>query len=868
MRYLTLIAIILPIAAYAQEISKPRLTVLENGLRIITVEDHKSQLVYAVSGVHVGDSNESLDRAGISHFIEHLIAGRGTKKYPGNTIATLVSGRGGHFDAQTWHDSTTYEIVLPSNELDKALELLEQMMFHAVLGRKGFETEKKAVFEEIRAGEDEPFEYLWDTAPYHMYPSDTFYSRNTIGTIGKLRALTAEHVRRYYRENYVPNNMTLAVVGDFDTATLLAKIASRFGAYERKKIPMISHNAISIKPGATVVTDEREIGKSYFLAAFEGPAMTSPDYLPFEVLMEYLGGESQTATLYKALVQKLEFFEKIRAFPVRRRWAKGWQPFLGEGVSERIAIGIDGLLDVLGQVRAEGVPLEMLELARNRLVNSHRTAIENGLEYATSLAMSDAQGDFRMVSDFEDRVGRVTPKDVLTVARKYLGPEHFFLMALFPKGETPAEFINDVVRSSSRHAKKPDTGAVAQPLESGATLLYEFRPGSPVSSFAIAVRSGERDDGARPGIANATATMMRRVTNRRTRVQLQEHLDREGISLSGETDKDGTIFTLVSSSGMTEAMAMLVREIISEPNFSSTEWHSEKRLLIADATSKLDRPREVAERELSAQLFPNTAYGARFKDYKRSLEGITPANLDVFHRTFYKPERIAIAYVGRDSRRSVMAALSGQLGTLRPLPTPKYKIFEPVFPNAVHRTAVTMQGKKQVNLYWAWPAPDIDSNDWILWLLAQRAFGQVETSRLWQLRQKKGLAYEIWCDSLVYRDRPLAVVFMAFAKDKRHHAVSALGQELEKFLREGISAEELARAKVSFITALERSNQTAQERSVRLAEWWLMGVSTDRQRRLSSVTSQATVVSVNRVIRQTLSAERIVQVEAGAADPN
>lgn len=863
---LALIAIVLPLVAHAQEIGEPRLTVLENGLRVISVEDHKSPLVSAVWSAHVGDSIEPPELAGISHFVEHLVSGRGTEKYPGNAISTLVSRRGGDLDAQTWYDSTTFGIVLHSNELDEILDMHEQMMFRAVFGGKEFETEKKAVFEEIRADEDLPYEYLWDRAPYHMYPRETFYSRSTTGTIKKVQAVTVEGARQYYRDYYVPNNMTLVVVGDFDTEKLLAKIVSRFGKYERRKVPGLPYSALSIKPGVTVVTEEREVGKSYFLAAFEGPAITSPDYLPFELLMNYLGDGRHTAPLHETLVQKRKLFEKISASPLRRRMDKGWQPFSGEGESEKIAAGIDGLLEVLARVRAEGVPPEKLALTKNRVINAHRMANENGLKYATALAENDAQGDYRLVSDFEDRVGRVTPEDVWTVAKKYFGPKRVFLMALFPKGKIPAGFVNDVKRSASRHGQAPGGGVVSQPLESGATLLYEARPGSLVDSFTVAVKAGARDDGKRPGIANATATMMRRLTSRHSRVQLQEHLDREGITLAGNTTEDGTTFTLAAPSGKTETLAKLVREILSEPHFPENEWDAERRSLIADATSKLDHPREVAERELLAQLYPNTAYGARFEDYRKSLEGITPGGLIAFHRAFYRPERIAIAYVGRASRSSVAAALAGRLGAMRPSPKPNDETFKPIFPEGVQHTAVPMRRKQQVNLYWSWPGPSLDSDDWILWLLAQRAFGEDESSRLWQLRQKEGLAYEVWCDNFEFKDRPLAVVYMAFAKEKRPRAVSALEREVKKVLREGISAEELERVKVSFITSLERSDQTAMQRSDRIANWWVTGFSSDRRALLIRVASSATVGSVNRVIRQTLSAERFVKVEAGAVE--
>lgn len=81
---------------FAQSIQAPRLHVLDNGMRIITVEDHSSELVTTTWSAHVGDSAEPLDFAGNSHYLEHLLLFRGTEKYPKNEIGEWVAGRGGY----------------------------------------------------------------------------------------------------------------------------------------------------------------------------------------------------------------------------------------------------------------------------------------------------------------------------------------------------------------------------------------------------------------------------------------------------------------------------------------------------------------------------------------------------------------------------------------------------------------------------------------------------------------------------------------------------------------------------------------------------------------------------------------------------
>jgi len=118
-------------ASFAQSIQSPRLHVLDNGMRVVTVEDHSNPLVTTTWSAHVGDSAEPLDFAGNSHYLEHLLLFRGTEKYPKNEIGEWVAGRGGYFNGHTWYDYTTFEITSSPVDLDAALERHEQMMFYA-----------------------------------------------------------------------------------------------------------------------------------------------------------------------------------------------------------------------------------------------------------------------------------------------------------------------------------------------------------------------------------------------------------------------------------------------------------------------------------------------------------------------------------------------------------------------------------------------------------------------------------------------------------------------------------------------------------------------------------------------------------------
>jgi zinc protease len=304
-----------------------------------------------------------------------------------------------------------------TDDLDGILERHEQMMFHGAFSGQDFETEKKAVFEELRSGLDTPYGYLWRASSYHMYPAETFYSRSTIGTIDTVQAATVERVREYYKAYYVPNNMTLAVVGDFDTGELLQKIESRLGAYPRGDVPASLYAPLPMKAGVNVVVEERDLGKAYFLLAVEGPRAASPEWFPYVLLTEYLGG-GKTSLLYSKLITELELLDDVDVEAWPRRMPKGWQGMSGETASGEVAAAVDALWQAVDGVRQSGIPNDELDFARQRLLKQHWQALDDINDVAESLAIADANGGYELFAEYESRLAAVTAADVQAVARK------------------------------------------------------------------------------------------------------------------------------------------------------------------------------------------------------------------------------------------------------------------------------------------------------------------------------------------------------------------------------------------------------------------------------------------------------------------
>lgn len=853
-----IIGVFLSFGAAAQDVSAPRLHVLDNGMRIITVEDRSNPVVSAVWTAHVGDSAEPRDFTGNSHFLEHLLLFRGTEKFPKNQIGEWAASRGGYFNGYTWYDYTAFVLMTASSDLDGILDRHEQMMFHGNFSGEDFETEKKAVFEELRSGQDTPYGYLWREVAYHMYPEETFYSRSTIGTIETVEAATVEQVGEYYKSYYVPNNMTLAVVGDFNTEDLLLKIEARMAKYPAADIAQSPYDVVSMKPGITVVSEERDVGKAYFLATFEGPQATSPEWFPYMVLTEYLSG-GNTSVLYTDLVTDKKLVDSLYMSAMPRRFAKGWQGISAETEVDEVVQAVDAMWQKLLEVRSEGISEADLAFTTQRLLKQHRLELDDVNQVAEQLAITDAHGDYRLFADFEARLAAVTTADVQAVAKKYLTHDRFFLMSLFPPGQAPDNFDADIVANANKLGG--GAGAIREvALASGATLLHELKQGAPMESYTAAIRAGGKY-GEVAGLPEAVANMLGVETANFDKVALQNYLDENGFELNTWTSSDASFVSVQAPAGSSDKAMALLTEVITNPAFSKEEWANTKAEMIASIEGALDQPQAVVNDLTRKVVFAGTPYGRSMQDQYAALQEMTTEDLRDFYDDYYKAASIAVAYTGGSDSDVVAAgleplgALKGRAGRSAPI--------ELAAMNGKAHVAHAMEGKQQTNLNIVWHAPEVGSDDLIYWHLAAKAIGGDLAGRLWKLRQEEGLAYSVWMFTQVQAEQPVAAVYMATAAEKRSEALAAIHREIAR-VQTGLTQEELDRVKVSFMANLNRLDRTAARRTNRHAGWWATGYDANYRQHLADVIDGASLDEVNRVIRNVLDPDNFIFVEAGA----
>ena len=229
----SILTTLLFISANAQQVSYEEYD-LDNGLHVILHRDNSAPIAVTSVMYHVGSKDENPDKTGFAHFFEHLLF-EGTENIERGDFFKIVSSNGGDNNANTTQDRTYYYELFPSNNLELGLWLESERLLHPVINQIGVDTQKEVVQEERRLRVDNsPYGQLVEQMFKNLFTKHP-YNWSVIGSLDHLASATLEDFKAFNEIYYVPNNATLVVAGDFETAETKALIESYFGSIPRGK---------------------------------------------------------------------------------------------------------------------------------------------------------------------------------------------------------------------------------------------------------------------------------------------------------------------------------------------------------------------------------------------------------------------------------------------------------------------------------------------------------------------------------------------------------------------------------------------------------------------------------------------------------
>src|SRR5258706_852658 len=274
---------------------------LENGLRVLVLEDHRSPVVSIQVWYRVGSRNERPGATGLAHFLEHMMF-KGTPTYGKGEFARLVEQNGGQDNAFTTQDETSYFVDIAADRVDMVLRLEADRMRHLLLDPKEIDSDRHVVMDERRTRTEDDADGLiaeeMNSLAFKAHP----YRWPIIGWMEDIKRINATELRAFYDTYYQPNNAILVVVGDVTAASLTTTVRQLFGSIPRGPEPP---PVTAIEPPQ--IDDRRVVVKKAGAQlpivdlAWHVPNHRSPDAPALELLSTILS-EGRASRLYRKLV--------------------------------------------------------------------------------------------------------------------------------------------------------------------------------------------------------------------------------------------------------------------------------------------------------------------------------------------------------------------------------------------------------------------------------------------------------------------------------------------------------------------------------------------------------------------------------------
>ena len=398
---------------------------LDNGLTVILAEDHDLPIVTVNVWYHVGSKDEPQGRSGFAHLFEHLMF-QGSEHSPGEYFERLQAV-GARVNGTTNTDRTNYFEGVPSEHLPLALWLEADRMgwLLGVLDIEKLDNQREVVKNERRQRyENPPYGEVWVHMMDNLYPVGHPYKHTTIGSMEDLSAASLEDVTDWFQTWYGPNNASVSIVGDFDSAKAKEMVELYFGPIPSGPQPEVTTAEPVVLPEAKVIRQVEEgVPFEKVWIAWHSPAIMQPGDADLDVLSSALSS-GKDSRLHRHLVHELQIAKSVEAYQVSRHLAGAYMieatAAAGHTTDELVA-EIDKVLALLME---EGLSEEEVQNAQTQyevgFYNRMRTVAQKANALNSYFFYTGEPDSFQ--ADL-DRFLQVTPASALEWAGTVLVPE-------------------------------------------------------------------------------------------------------------------------------------------------------------------------------------------------------------------------------------------------------------------------------------------------------------------------------------------------------------------------------------------------------------------------------------------------------------
>lgn len=392
---------------------------LDNGMKIMVLEDSSIPNANMYLFWKVGSRNEVPGITGISHFFEHMMF-NGSKKYGPKMFDRTMEAAGGANNAYTTENLTVYTDWFPENALETIFDLEADRIENLDINEQMVESERGVVASERLTGlENSNWRVLQEElkgAAFRAHP----YSWSVIGHESDIAAWTLEDLTQYHKTYYAPNNAVVVIAGDVKLAEV-KKLADKYFAPIPAQAPPREVKTVEPlqKGERRVFVQKASVSTPNVMLGYHIPATSNADYYALDLLSSILT-TGNSSRMYQGLVDKQVAIEVDTYMPM------SFDPnlFYVMGVANPGVTAPeleDAMISQINRVARDGVTPEELEKVKNIKLMGFYRAMETINGKANTIGTYELFfGSYDKLFNAPEAYNKVTPEDIQRVAQTYL----------------------------------------------------------------------------------------------------------------------------------------------------------------------------------------------------------------------------------------------------------------------------------------------------------------------------------------------------------------------------------------------------------------------------------------------------------------
>jgi zinc protease len=859
-----------------------------NGLRVLLFPDPTKETITVNITYLVGSAHENYGETGMAHLLEHLVF-KGTPKHP--NIPQELTAHGSRPNGTTWTDRTNYfETFAATDEnLQWALDLEADRMVNSFIAKKDLDSEMTVVRNEFELGENDPFSVLLERTMSSAYLWHN-YGKTTIGARSDIENVPIDRLQAFYKRYYQPDNAVLLVAGRFDESKTLALIDKYFSAIAKptRTLERI-YTTEPTQDGERSVTLRRVGDTQMVCTVYHVPSGAHQDFAAVDIISQVLG-DTPSGRLHKALVESKK---ASSSFGFNFQWREPTIAIFGAEVRVGTALdpARDALLQTVEGFVASPPTKEEVERARAQLLKDIDLNLNRSDRIGLTLSEFIGAGEWRLYFLHRDRLRKITVDEVQAAATRYFKPANRTLGLFIPtpkpdRAEIPT--TPDVVALlkdykgdpaiAAGEAFDPSPANIESRTHRNATpsgltlaLLPKKTRGGTVVAQLILRFGDEKSLMNRSSAASLAGAMLMRGTTKRTRQQIQDELDRLKARLNVSGSATQATVSIETTRESLPAVLRLAGEVLRDPAFPASEFELLRQEQLAAIEQQKSEPTQIGFTAFNRHLGPYPKGDVRYtRTPDEEVAEITAATLEQttrFYRDFYGASNGQLTVVGDFDEKELTRIANEVFGTWKS-PRPFTRV-PTVFTDAAPTNQSFATPDKANAFFVAGFNLSIrdDHADYPALVLGNYMLGGgFLSSRLAsRIRQKDGLSYGVGSgmniSALDQYGRFTATAI--YAPQNAEKLEAAFKEEIERMLKDGFTAEEVAAAKTGYLQSRQVSRAQDNELAGRLNTYLFLDRTLKWDEDVEGKIKALTPEQINAAMRRHMNPAKISIIKAG-----